>query len=70
MNELKPCPFCGSIAEIRATKEQGVFVECIKCEARTRGLFDLVGDGVITAVSLVVHDWNQRVDSKLTKGEY
>ncbi len=32
---LKPCPFCGSEAEIRAYTATTQFVQCIKCNAGT-----------------------------------
>ena len=35
-NELKPCPFCGSLPEMKTTKTWDYYVKCTGCGASTR----------------------------------
>ena len=69
MDDLKPCPFCGSKAQVRYTgcgsgshgytsnilmKSNAGFVICLKCECRT---------SIYSKVSRAISKWNRRVDN-------
>ena len=66
MEELKPCPFCGSDASLAVSKELGVSVRCtnLECKCQTPNQYDDLGlfgkwpDN--TAVNEVVKRWNKR----------
>lgn len=67
---LLPCPFCSGKAVLRhqiASSQGGgdeVFVECKKCECRTREFDEYDGDDYKKqAVAL----WNSRADSRNVK---
>ena len=67
MEELKPCPFCGSAAELirkgnEHTKSQTAIIRCTK-----RGCFGEQKVGVIThsyewATKKVIETWNTRAE--------
>ena len=57
--ELKPCPFCGGQAELRVKMNEGVTVQCSKCDVQTRSWVDF-GHGT-NAVRTVVEAWNRRI---------
>ena len=56
MNELKPCPFCGSEAETVHLRSGDDFARCTNksCHARTRNYHE--------AENLAVDAWNERVE--------
>lgn len=62
--ELKPCPFCGSQANLRVTTS-GVHVRCRKCSIGT--LFRVDRDGEPDALRKVVEDWNRRDPVEVVK---
>ena len=51
--KLKPCPFCGSVAEIKHTLHFGYFVECQGCKLTTANFYDNKYDASMY--------WNHRV---------
>lgn len=66
--ELKPCPFCGSKAQIVFDSKDGTwFIRCEDCYAKSEGwsngnatpedLFFAIEE----AVEAAVHAWNRRV---------
>lgn len=54
--KLKPCPFCGGKAVLQEDNNQGCMVECTKCLAGTRIIYNLGED----ARPLVAEAWNNR----------
>lgn len=61
MEELKPCPFCGGIAELgevyyRARNKSCVIVKCLGCGVSTK-LFPYTDKGQTSAEIA----WNRRV---------
>lgn len=68
--ELLPCPFCGSEAELAHTWTAAYWVECLECEAQRSGEYggDLsdVGDpdhdraSHIASAKSAVEAWNTR----------
>lgn len=64
MSELKPCPFCGGKAVLYV--DEGVHVECIKCEASSKTRRDLpVYTGLVgSAVESVIEAWNRRIENE------
>lgn len=70
MNELKPCPFCGSKANLimkQKSKDFLLYVECSKCRARTNGYYPIVSDekkafdSLMDVKQIVINKWNNRV---------
>jgi Lar family restriction alleviation protein len=62
--KLKPCPFCGGEATVFVSSEGGVFVICMKCQTRTKTLFDsLAYNKPTNAVGKVIEAWNTRAAS-------
>lgn len=59
-NELKPCPFCGSVHLSVLGFESRYRVECNFCKART-GIWDSEADAV--------DEWNRRVEFNLSPKE-
>ena len=51
MENLKPCPFCGSEAIVKDLVD-AKFVACEKCDASTAMWFDSIGDAIAS--------WNTR----------
>lgn len=62
MDELKPCPFCGSRAVVHVN--DGVCVICTQCGCRTTVLVDGISQGKPTggAIDRVVERWNNRAN--------
>lgn len=58
MSELKPCPFCGSEAELVYYGLNGNFkvIQCSVCGARTR----MFNSDIIKRGENVVEAWNKR----------
>jgi Lar family restriction alleviation protein len=54
MNEkLKPCPFCGGVAEIEDDDSQGTNIICSQCNARSPwfdGYYEFDGSGKEKAI--------------------
>lgn len=69
--ELKPCPFCGGKASLKAkTKNIGEFVtwcECDKCHAKIDGYYadikreDISIENIERCKIKTIEDWNRRV---------
>ena len=68
--ELKPCPFCGGKAVIKAkTKEYGftIWVECEKCNARIDGFCPSIEnenksiENIENCKNKAIELWNRRV---------
>lgn len=57
MDKLKPCPFCGSVAEINKTDDGGFFVECGRCGSCTVLVYNEMDSG---ADDIVSDKWNTR----------
>lgn len=56
--DIKPCPFCGSIAEVGGCCH-GSFVECRECGAKTK----YYRDGITTndtSMKMAIEAWNTR----------
>ena len=69
MDELKPCPFCGSVARLLVIKDKGVCVCCTKCEAQTPWNNDALDylnsnweSGASSSVEDVMRIWNRRAN--------
>lgn len=58
MNELKPCPFCGSIPFIYKRSKHKKFPYVVKCSGLTCGCRTECWNNVKGAVN----SWNRRVD--------
>ena len=64
--ELKPCPFCGSKAVIKANKKICVWCQCTKCNAITDGYFPNINDentvleNIEKAKKMAISNWNIR----------
>ena len=60
---LKPCPFCGSGAELQQVQDEdsenfgGYFIECRVCHCSTDLRFSCGDD----ARPLIIEKWNRRV---------
>ena len=68
---LKPCPFCGGIAEFRLAQsffDSAIYVECTNCECRTKPIEQSIE---YTAREKAVEIWNTRVNaiSNMSKAE-
>jgi len=59
MDELKPCPFCGSSAELQDADDGANFIECTNpmCAASTNLQYSLKDDGR----PQLIERWNRRV---------
>ena len=53
MNELLPCPFCGSEAELNGPSSSGSWVECTNSDCGAAGGYDFVWTSAIKK-------WNTR----------
>lgn len=65
MNELKPCPFCGGDAELKASSGRyGYFIcaVCRVCDAQSKRFKADDDDGIFTgkAAEKATHFWDQR----------
>lgn len=68
--KLKPCPFCGVEAQIKATikKDTGftIWCQCKKCDAKTVGYCpninneDAAIDSIERCIESAVRKWNRR----------
>lgn len=54
--ELKPCPFCGGVAEVVVDSETEMLfiIQCTECKAQTTGYENLYS---------AEYDWNRRVEN-------
>lgn len=67
MEELKPCPFCGSPAIIKVREHPtadppanaSYYIQCPECRARTNS----ARDTPLKAIQYAVSIWNERVDN-------
>ena len=71
MAELKACPFCGSEAMLRVSREytgnEGydvAYVICLMCNARTTQVIVDGYFGATTTEEDVVKMWNRRADNE------
>lgn len=67
--ELKPCPFCGGEAKIKATqegKDLKIWCQCQKCHARTTGYYanteweNNTMQNIMQSKTNAVEEWNKR----------
>lgn len=70
--ELKPCPFCGGEAVIKAVNRNyglTIWCQCQKCGARTEGYLpntnneDATIDSIENCKNRALEKWNRRVDN-------
>lgn len=59
MNELKPCPFCGGIAEIKQKGINGLEIKCSDCIAKMTQ--KVIYKSLEWLKEEMVKDWNNRV---------
>ena len=57
MTELKPCPFCGSAAEIKQAYEKSIYIVCCKNCACMMAMFNCSYDAAKS-------EWNRRVSDE------
>ena len=71
--ELKPCPFCGGEAVIKAVnRNYGLTIWCqyLKCDARTEGYCpdtnneDATIDNIENCKNRALEQWNRRVNDE------
>jgi hypothetical protein len=65
MSELKPCPFCGGKAKIKASVTTlGAKARCDKCNVEMRKNYK--GNKRIENIlmELIAEDWNRRVNNE------
>ena len=62
MTKLKPCPFCGSDAQIYNGDSMGrsIFIMCKKCQCGTSR----------ETLEHAIEDWNRRVEQKSCLNAY
>lgn len=67
MEDIKNCPFCGGLGEITSTwsnkkNANYVFVECVFCKTRTKGIKVISGDEPLKskAAEYAISLWNRR----------
>ena len=64
MEQLKPCPFCGSTnVKIFAWSDGGICVKCLDCYCQTQASNDMcISDAKRqSAFEKIVEAWNRRV---------
>ena len=73
--ELKPCPFCGGEAVIKAVNRNyglTIWCQCIKCYARTEGYCpdtnneDATIDNIENCKNRALEQWNRRANDGKT----
>lgn len=71
--ELKPCPFCGGEAVIKAVNRNyglTIWCQCLKCDARTKGYCldtnneDATIDNIENCKNRALEQWNRRVNDE------
>ena len=67
MDDLKRCPFCGSMAELRSTRSPNkhthfTFVKCISCHATSNSI-KTEGEPAEKIKNMVIKDWNRRYEN-------
>lgn len=66
--KLKPCPFCGSPAEVYATIEMGWFAGCTNEECI--GMIDSWACEGYNSKSIAIEEWNKRAKQEITIVEF
>ena len=73
--ELKPCPFCGGEAVIKAVNRNyglTIWCQCLKCDARTEGYCpdtnneDETIDNIENCKNIALEQWNRRANDGKT----
>lgn len=72
--ELKPCPFCGGKAIIKAANKKygfAIWCQCKECYARTDGYYpntdneDETIDNIESCKAEAVEQWNRRANDEI-----
>ena len=65
--ELKPCPFCGGIAQIESRLREwdrmlyfSTYVQCVVCHAQSKEVWDIKEKDRSKRTVEVIEAWNRR----------